>query len=202
MVLGVAGSAHKHLPGSFAAIKEAFELESDGRCRHEQCVRRFVHREGCNSLFDFYSDDIGVSPAYHFYPITWIFSEVVICVRARQEPWDELVCLAYELFNCRNQNRFEELVDRAKAGTISRGRILLTRFLGWSSKRPLATRSLLRSVSLPANEKASHYFDVIYNCPTNFEDSLSYAPTVRHVADKVRNYQLQYDALRKRQLCD
>src|SRR5689334_21488411 len=55
------------------------------------------------TLYYFYSDTDSVARAYHFYPDA---AAVVVCVRENQEPWDELICILFELINSKSEEHF------------------------------------------------------------------------------------------------
>jgi hypothetical protein len=148
-------------------------------------------------LYYFYSDNDAVPRAYHYYPNTIGQAAVVICVRENQEPWDELTSLVFELINSKSEKQFTELYERAKAGTVSRdefGKAMLR--LEFEAVK--ATRDLVRGFSLSPQEKQkSYYYTRFVDCPNDFDAFLSYTKKVSPKRDPIKDYESQYDALRK-----
>ncbi len=72
------------------------------------------------SLYYFYSDDVSVPRAGHFYPNTVAMPNVVIYIRENQSPADEYVCVLFEVINSQAEKRFLQLVQDAKDGTVTK----------------------------------------------------------------------------------
>jgi hypothetical protein len=148
-------------------------------------------------LYYFYSDTDAVARAYHFYPNTAGQAAVVVCVRENQEPWDELICILFELINSKNEEQFRALVERAKAGAIARDEfakaVLRAEFEAFKP-----TRDLVCSFHLSRKERQkSYYYARLLDCPNDFDGFLSYTKELSPNRDPIKDYEAQYDALRK-----
>jgi hypothetical protein len=145
----------------------------------------------------FYSEDHSKPRAFHFYPHTADMADVVLCIRENQQPLDEFIDILFELLNSKNQSRFEALCEQAKAGSIQRRNFALA-ILRIEFESDLAVRKVLGEMRLTRKQKAeSYYYDRIANCPSNFEESLTYRRKVSPQRDMIREYETQYDALRQ-----
>ena len=148
-------------------------------------------------LYYFYCDNESVERAYHFYPNTMNQPAVVICVRENQYPWDELFCLLFELSNSNAQQKFAEIYEQAKAGTMSREEFPKA-VLRLEFEAIKGTRDLVRGLHLSRSEKRkSHYYKLFLDCPNDFDGFLSYTKKTSKDRDPVKDYLNQYDTLRK-----
>src|SRR5260221_8516873 len=77
----------------------------------------FVSKKLQSRFYYFYSDDPSAPTALHYYPDK---SSVALVIRENQQPCDECICLIFEALNSMGQNRFQDLFERAKTGTISK----------------------------------------------------------------------------------
>src|SRR6266404_4266178 len=110
-------------------------------------------------LYYFYSDTDAVPRAYHYYPNTVGQAAVVICVRENQEPWDELICLVFELLNSKSEKQFGGLFERARAGTITRDEFARAA-LRFEFEAVKTTREVVRGFPLSRKERQkSHYYN-------------------------------------------
>ena len=149
------------------------------------------------TLVYFYSQDDSAPPAYHYYPNTIGQGDVVVCLRENQEPWDEFITLVFELLNSRSERRFAELYQKAKAGTISKGEFA-TNVLRAEFNAVRDTRDLVRGLELSKKDKSkAPYYSSFLGCPSDFESFLPYAKKTSPGRDPLRDYEAQYDALRK-----
>jgi hypothetical protein len=123
--------------------------------------------------------------------------DVLICVRENQQPWDEFVCIVFELLNTRSRPQFEELLARAKTGTISRNEFPREIIRVEFERTVLPLRDLLVKMKLTRKEKAKSYFyPKSLGCPDDFEAFLSYQKKTAPQRDLTRQYQEEYDQLR------
>jgi hypothetical protein len=122
-------------------------------------------------------------------------AEVFICVRENQQPFDEFSSLLFEILNTRNEARFLKLTDDAKAGKVSRDEfargILRSEFDAIQD-----TKTSLIALKLDKSATAGSYdYPRYLNCPSKFDDFLSYAKKVSK-RDVFKEYQEKYDELR------
>jgi hypothetical protein len=148
-------------------------------------------------LYYFYSDNDAVPRAYHYYPNTIGQSGVVICVRENQEPWDELISLLFELRNSKSEKQFGDILERARAGTVARDEFARA-ILRLEFEAVKATRDLVSSFSLTRKQKReSYYYSRFVDCPNDFDAFLSYTKKTSPRRDPIKEYESQYDAIRK-----
>jgi hypothetical protein len=148
-------------------------------------------------LYYFYCDTDAAPRAYHFYPNTTGQAAVVICVRENQEPWDELITLVFELLNSKSEKQFGDLFERAKAGTVARDEFARAT-LRVEFEAIKATRDLVRGFGLSRKERQkSYYYNRFLDCPNDFDGFLSYTQKISASRDPIKDYEAQYDALRK-----
>ena len=148
-------------------------------------------------LFYFYCDTDATPRAYHFYPNTVGQAAVVICVRENQEPWDELITLVFELVNSKSEKQFGDLWERAKAGTMAKDKFA-REVLRLEFEAVKATRDIARGLHLGSKEREnSHYYNRFLDCPDSFNAFLSFTQKISGGRDAMKDYEAQYDALRK-----
>jgi hypothetical protein len=172
-----------------AAHPEAFNAFTNACC--------LATRTNSVALVYFYCEDDSVARGRPVFLRTAGMPDVLICVRENQQPWDEFVCIVFELFNTLSRPQFEELLARAKTGTISRNdfprEIIRVEF----ERTVLPLRDLLVKMKLTRKEKAKSYFyPKSLGCPDDFEAFLSYQKKTSPQRDLTRQYQEQYDQLR------
>lgn len=148
-------------------------------------------------LYYFYSKNEAVPRAYHFYPNTTGQTTVVICIRENQDPWDELFTLLFELLNSKGEKQFEDLCEQARAGKIAKDAfpkaVVQVEFEAMK-----ATRNVVRGFHLSGKErKKSLYYSRFLECPDDFDGFLSYTRRMSHSRDVIKEYEAQYDELRK-----
>ncbi|MGO8926228.1 MAG: hypothetical protein ACLQU3_04970 [Limisphaerales bacterium] len=145
----------------------------------------------------FYSEDDSRARAVHYYPHFLGEADVWICVRENQQPWDEFTSLLYELLNSANQGRFEEIMGRARSGSLTKPQFVreVARVEFDAVK---AVRGILRQMRLTKKEKTESYcYYRFIGCPDDFEEFLGYGRRVSSQRDVTKYYELQYDRLRK-----
>lgn len=150
-------------------------------------------------LFYFYSNDESEPKAFHYYPNTIGMADVVICTRENQQPLDEFITILFEVVNARGESRFSQLVESARAGTVSKTEfargILKAEF-----EASKATRDALRHLKVSKQDQAaSYYYGRFTGCPNEFEEFLSYSKKISPLRDASKEYELKYDSLRKGQ---
>ncbi len=144
-----------------------------------------------------YSDDDSEARAFHYYPNTIGLPDVVICLRENQEPMDEFITLLFEVLNSKGEKRFRELTDEARAGTVSKDQFV-REVLRREFEATKSTRDSLLMLKLSEKEKSgSHYYPLFSECPSEFEGFLSYTRRTSRKRDVVKDYEAQYDSLRK-----
>ena len=149
------------------------------------------------SVHYYYSDDEAKPRAFHYYPRTIGMSEVVVCVRENQQPWDEFITIVYELLNSRSESRFGALCDQARVGTISKAEFA-KEMMRAEFEAVRAMHDLLGKLKLSENEASgSWYYGRFIGCPNDFEGFLSYRKKVSPQIDPIKQYEAHYDALRK-----
>jgi hypothetical protein len=155
-----------------------------------------IFRTNTVALHYFYTEDESVPRAQHYYPSISGEADVVICVRENQQPWDEFTCITYEMLNSKNESRLEAVMEKAKAGSISK-KDFARDILRIEFETDLAVRDILKGMKLTEKEKAESYFyKRLTECPTDFEESLAYARKVSPKRDAVKEYELKYDEIR------
>lgn len=148
-------------------------------------------------LVYFYCENDSVARGRSLYPHRADMADVMIYVRENQEPWDEFVCVIGELLNTMSRPRFEGLLARAKAGTISRDDFPREINRVEFEKTILPLRDLLAKMKLTKKEKAQSYFyPKTLGCPDDFEAYLSYQKKTSPHRDLTKQYQEEYDQLR------
>jgi hypothetical protein len=149
------------------------------------------------SLCYFYSDDESKPRAFHYYPQIVGVSEVVICVRENQEPLDEFITILFEMLNSKNESRFGELFDRAKAGSILKADFA-NDMMRVEFEAVRATQDILNHLKLSRRWAAkTWYYRHFISCPREFEEFVSYTKKVSSNRDPIKEYEAQYDAARK-----
>ncbi len=134
--------------------------------------------------------------AGHYYPVTVGEADVVLCIREDQQPWDEFICIVYELQNAGNGERFGELSQRAQSGSISRTEFA-TEILRAEFDAMKTTRGLLRNLKLSKKEKmGSYFYPIIMSCPADLQGFLTYTKTASAPRDVMKEYEAKYDAIR------
>jgi hypothetical protein len=152
-------------------------------------------------LYYFYTDDESVARASHYYRNS---TSVTIIVRENQLPSDECICLIFEILNSEGEPRFQQLVEMAKAGSISRVDYA-TEVLKQEFKATKKTRDLIATFEFSQKEIAESWsYNRLIQCPDDFNAFLPYLHKVspnRHTfEDYERYYDLQkqyYDSLAK-----
>ncbi|HTA94662.1 MAG TPA: hypothetical protein VK769_00915 [Verrucomicrobiae bacterium] len=145
-------------------------------------------------LYYFYTDDESTARAFHYYPDE---SVVGIVIRENQQPPDEFICLLFEVLNSEGEKRFQEIYQKAKDGTLSKGDFVnaVSKVEFEAIKR---TRDLIHDLNLNKKEiSESYYYNRLIQCPDKFEDFLSYKKKVSPQRDQVKEYEMDYDSLRK-----
>ena len=172
-----------------AAHPEAFTAFTNACC--------LATRTNSVALIYFYSEDESQARGRQFYPHAAGQPDVVICVRENQQPWDQFICVVGELLNVLSRASYEELLARAKTGTISRSDFPreINRVEFERTIRPM--RDLLARMKLTKKEKAQSYFHPKFlGYPNDFEAYLSYQKKTSPHRDLTRQYQEEYDQLR------
>jgi len=141
-------------------------------------------------FYYFYSDDESVARAAHYYPNP---TQVTIIVQENQLPCDECFCLLFEILNSEGEPRFQQLVEMAKMGTISRvdyaKEVLKQEFIAGKK-----TRDLILKFGLSQKEIAESYFYNRYlQSPDDFDAFLSYRLKVSPNRDPIKDYERYYD---------
>jgi hypothetical protein len=148
-------------------------------------------------LLYFYSENNKAPRAFHYYPHSVGMAEIALCVRENQHPWDEFIGIIFELLNSRNEDRFEQLGDKARSGSVSRMEFVhgIIRLEFESMK---ATGDILKKLKPTKKEvSGSQYYNTFTNYPGDFEGYLSIAKANAQGRDPMQEYGAQYDALRK-----
>lgn len=147
----------------------------------------------------FYSEDEHQAKAFHFYPQNAGLPQVLICVRENQCPLDEFIGVIFEIVNSKGEARFKQIVERGKAGTISRTEFARA-ILKVEFDADKTIRDLLRRLELREKDKAkSYYYGRYRSLPDDFEGYLSFIKRVSPKRDAIGDYELQYDIMRKHQ---
>lgn len=126
-------------------------------------------------------------------------SGIIVSLRADQQPWDEFICLYFEIANSLSRKRFEALVDEAKSGAIARDKFPIEglRIEFAAVKR---TRDVIKSLSISTDEQlASYSYTRLSGCPDNFDDFLAYRQRVSPKRDPIGFYKELYDKLQRKQ---
>jgi hypothetical protein len=145
-------------------------------------------------LFYFYSDDESIPRAFHYYPDE---SVVGISIRENQKSSDEFICLLFEVLNSESEKHFQEIYQKAKDGILSKADFVNALFKT-EFEAVKKTRDLIRDLNLNKREiSESYYYNRLIECPNKFEDFLTYKKKVSPHRDQIKEYEMQYDALRK-----
>ncbi len=172
-----------------AAHPESFTAFTNACC--------LASRTNSVGLLYFYSEHDSVARGRSLYPHTASMADVIIFVRENQEPWDEFVCVVGELLNTLSRSQFEELLARARAGTISRNDFPREINRVEFERTILPLRDLLARMKLTEKEKArSYFYPKSLGCPDDFEAYLSYQKKTSPHRDLTKQYQEEYDQLR------
>ena len=149
-------------------------------------------------LYYYYSDDPDDRGAGHFYPNTVGMPDIVICVAQNAYPVDEFIGILYETLNSRGQKRFEELVGKARSGTISKPDFAKG-ILKIEFDALITARELLLRVRLGKKEiKHSHYYRSFVDMPTDFDRYLTWQKSLFPTNHgPMEEYESNYDLLRK-----
>jgi hypothetical protein len=124
-------------------------------------------------------------------------SEVVICVKENQKPWDEFITIVFEALNSKSESQFVALCEQAKTGSISRAEFA-KEVMRNEFEAVKAMRGLIRNMKLTKKEASeSWYYTHFMECPSEFEAFLSYTKKVSPKQDPIKEYEAKYDALRK-----
>jgi hypothetical protein len=144
----------------------------------------------------FYTDDDSIPKAGHYYPNE---SAVGITVRENQEPLDEFVCIVFEAINSENEKPFQEIVQQAQQGLISRERFARD-ILRLEFNAVLKTRDLLKRLKLNVGDMSTLYlYKHMMECPDTFDEFLTYTKAIspNHQRDPLEEYEKQYDLMQK-----
>ena len=153
--------------------------------------------KGSLCLLYFYSENNKAPRAFHYYPHSVGMAEIVLCVRENQHPWDEFIAIMFELLNSKNEDRFEQLGDRARSGSLSR-KEFVHGIMRLEFEAMKATGDVLRKLKPPKKEiSGSQYYATFTNYPGNFEGYLAITKANAQGRNPMREYGAQYDALRK-----
>jgi hypothetical protein len=148
-------------------------------------------------LYYFYSDNKSEAPAFHYYPNSVGLPDVAICVRENQSSLDEFITILFETLNSKNENGFRNLWGDAYSGTISREQFA-RKTLQYEFEATETTRALLLKLKFRKEEiDASYYYRKFADCPSKFEDFLSYSKRISPHRDALKEYEIKYDELRK-----
>jgi hypothetical protein len=145
-------------------------------------------------LYYFYSNDETVPRASHYYPAE---SAVRIFIRENQEPSDECICLIFEILNSQGEKRFQELIDEAKSGAVSK-RDFVRGIMRQEFEAVKRVRGLLKSFKLSKKEiSMSYMYNKFAQCPDDFEAYAVYKPK-GVTRDQYKEYEQFYDSLQKK----
>jgi hypothetical protein len=147
----------------------------------------------------FYSNDESDSEAraFHYYPNTVGQPEVVLCVRENQSPLDEFISVLFETLNSKSEAGFTKLSQDAYYGTISREQFA-KEVRRYEFEAIKSTRAALVTLKFGKKEtNGSYYYTRLIECPTEFADFLPYSKRISPNRDFDKEYELQYDSLRK-----
>jgi hypothetical protein len=148
-------------------------------------------------LYYFYSNNESQPRAYHYYPNTVGWPDVVLCVRENQNPMDEFTTLLFETINSKSEDGFTKLEQEAYLGTIPREQFA-KEIVRCEFEATKSTRDALFTLKLKRKEiNGSDYYRSFAECPTNFDDFLSYSKKLSSQRDVLKEYELKYDSLRK-----
>jgi hypothetical protein len=168
-------------PATWAALSNSFATA---------CAKRSL------CLLYFYSENNKAPRAFHYYPHSVGMAEIALCVRENQHPWDEFISIMFELLNSRNEDRFEQLGDRARSGSVSRTEFVHG-IMRLEFEAMKATGDVLRKLKPTKKEvSGSQYYNTFTNYPGDFEGYLSITKANVQGRDPLREYGAQYDALR------
>jgi hypothetical protein len=145
-------------------------------------------------LYYFYSEDESIPRAFHYYPDE---SSVGIAIRENQQPCDECISLIFEVLNSEGEKVFQQLMEQAKAGNISKAEFV-EGVMRQEFHAVMKTQEIIGSWKLTQKEIAASYdYNRFMQGPNKFEEYLSYQKTVSPKRDLPKEYGQQYDELRK-----
>jgi hypothetical protein len=132
-----------------------------------------------------------VARASHYYPST---TSVTIIVRENQSPCDEYISLLFEVLNSQGESRFQQLVEMAKAGAISR-REYATEVLKQEFVATKNARDLIGNLGFGNKEiEESYFYNRLIKCPDEFEGFIPYLKKVSpQRGDPYEGYEKFYD---------
>jgi hypothetical protein len=150
-------------------------------------------------LLYFYSNDKSEfeARAFHYYPNVVGQPEITLCVRENQIPLDEFIAILFETLNSKGEPGFTKLSQDAYYGTISREQFAkeVRRYEFEAIKNTQAALITLKFSKKEIN--GSFYCRRFIECPTDFADFLTYSKKISPNRDLDKEYELQYDSLRK-----
>jgi len=146
-------------------------------------------------FFYFYSQDKSAPGAEHFFPDVW---EVLITIKANQQPADEFIVVIFESLNAEGDERFGELANEARSGTISKTNFALE-IVKQEFVALKQTRDMLGKFRLTKKEIAnSAYYKKILETPESFEEFLTYLKKINS-SDLIEQYEEKYDLIRNQE---
>jgi len=87
--------------------------------------------------------------------------------------------------------------EKAKAGIISREQFPMA-VLRLEFQTTKDTRDLVRGFNFSTKERRkSHYYSSFMECPNDFESFITYMKKMPGGRDRIKDYEAQYDALRR-----
>jgi hypothetical protein len=150
-------------------------------------------------VYYFYSYDETKPRAYHYYPNVVSEPQVVICVRENQEPVDEYITLIFEMVNSTGEKRFAKLCDDARAGRVPK-KEFAREILKIEFETIQGTRERVMALKIGGKETIESFCYKRYlECPNKFEDFLSAMEKDPGSPNPLKEYEAQYDAMRKMQ---
>jgi hypothetical protein len=150
-------------------------------------------------LLYFYSNDKSEfeARAFHYYPNVVGQPEITLCVRENQSPLDEFIAILYETLNSKGEPGFTKLSQDAYYGTISREQFA-KEVRRYEFEAIKITQAALNTLKFSKKEiNGSFYYRRFIECPTEFADFLTYSKKISPNRDLDKEYELQYDSLRK-----
>ncbi len=151
-------------------------------------------------LLYFYSDNPNQRSAGHFYPNQIGMPDVIICVAEGSYPVDEFIGVLYETLNSEGKNHFQDLVEKARAGTVSRADFA-KQVSRLEFDALLSTRELITHLGLSNREtRKSHLYRQFVDMPSDWEKYQSYLRSLYPANHSpIEEYESQYDLLPKPQ---
>lgn len=148
-------------------------------------------------LYYFYSYSDAQAKAFHYYPDSPGWPEVVLCIQENQSPIDEFITLLFETINTKSQERFRKLGDDAARGAISK-ESFVSQVLRNEFEAIKSTRELLLELKFKKEKvEGSAYYRSFTECPTNYDDYISYSKKLSQARSSSKEYESIYDSLRK-----